>query len=95
MMISCEIRTKHRQKSVRRDAPERPDSLLRAHGELEPGWWVQKRRQTDPDSGEPAYQDPRKAVAVAINAKFSLIAIGTYGYVIPIADLTRSGLVLF
>ncbi|EMD41642.1 hypothetical protein CERSUDRAFT_128592 [Gelatoporia subvermispora B] len=60
--------------------------------DVEPPRWVQKRRQTDPDSGEPAYQDPRKAVAVAVNAKFSLVAIGTYGGTVEFAGLpSREG----
>lgn len=45
--------------------------------------WVQKRRRRDPDdpdAGEFAYTEPRRAMVVAINTKFSLIAIGTYGY---------------
>ncbi|KAI0963163.1 hypothetical protein AcW1_000322 [Taiwanofungus camphoratus] len=44
--------------------------------------WVQKRRRRDPDdpdAGEFAYTEPRRAMVVAINTKFSLIAIGTYG----------------
>ncbi|OCH96704.1 RIC1-domain-containing protein [Obba rivulosa] len=59
---------------------------------VEPPRWVQKRRQTDPDSQEPAYQDPRRAVAVVINAKFSLFAIGTYGGTVEFANLpSREG----
>ncbi|RDB29503.1 RAB6A-GEF complex partner protein 1 [Hypsizygus marmoreus] len=44
--------------------------------------WVQKQRRIDPD--EPlhernrVYEEPRRAVAIAINAKFSFIAIGTH-----------------
>ncbi|KAF8078253.1 RIC1-domain-containing protein [Lyophyllum atratum] len=44
--------------------------------------WVQKQRCVDPD--EPlhernrVYEEPRRAVAMAINGKFSFIAIGTY-----------------
>jgi hypothetical protein len=47
--------------------------------------WVQKQRRIDPD--EPlhernrVYEEPRRAVAIAINGTFSLIAIGTYGCV--------------
>ncbi|KAK7058364.1 WD40 repeat protein [Paramarasmius palmivorus] len=47
--------------------------------------WVQKQRRVDPD--EPlhererkAYIDPNSAVAVAINGKFSLIAVGTLSF---------------
>jgi RAB6A-GEF complex partner protein 1 len=44
--------------------------------------WVQKQRRIDPDEplherDRKAYIDPNSAVAVAINGKFSLIAIGT------------------
>ena len=47
--------------------------------------WVQKQRRIDPD--EPlhehsrVYEEPRRAVAIAINGTFSLIAIGTYEFV--------------
>ncbi|KII93321.1 hypothetical protein PLICRDRAFT_130973 [Plicaturopsis crispa FD-325 SS-3] len=43
--------------------------------------WVQKRRQVDPENPleQPPYDEPRRAVAIAINAKFSLVAIGTHG----------------
>ncbi|THU88454.1 RIC1-domain-containing protein [Dendrothele bispora CBS 962.96] len=46
--------------------------------------WVQKQRRIDPD--EPLHQrdrkvyvEPKRAVAVAVNAKFSLIAVGMLG----------------
>ncbi|KAG6891075.1 hypothetical protein C0995_014164 [Termitomyces sp. Mi166 len=44
--------------------------------------WVQKQRRIDPD--EPLYmrnriyEEPRRAMAIAINGKFSFIAIGTF-----------------
>lgn len=45
--------------------------------------WVQKQRQFDPDKPRHErgrlYEEPRHAKAIAINAKFSLIAIGTLG----------------
>lgn len=42
--------------------------------------WVQKQRQVDSDdSGSRKYQEPKRATTVAINSKFSLIAIGTHG----------------
>ncbi|KIJ21502.1 hypothetical protein PAXINDRAFT_95072 [Paxillus involutus ATCC 200175] len=43
--------------------------------------WVQKSRHIEPDgSGErpPVYVEPRRAVEVAVNARFSLVAVGTY-----------------
>ncbi|KZP16760.1 RIC1-domain-containing protein [Athelia psychrophila] len=42
--------------------------------------WVQKRRRRDPEDEtdpSPAYDEPRRAVVIAVNAKFSLNAIGT------------------
>lgn len=48
--------------------------------------WVQKQRRIDPDKPRHErgrfYEEPRHAKAIAINAKFSLIAIGTLGYVL-------------
>ncbi|KAF8649858.1 hypothetical protein AX16_005620 [Volvariella volvacea WC 439] len=44
--------------------------------------WVQKQRQLDPDqvdADRKVYDEPRRAVTVAVNGKFSLIAIGTNG----------------
>ncbi|KAF9229601.1 RIC1-domain-containing protein [Gyrodon lividus] len=43
--------------------------------------WVQKSRHVESDTsdnGPPVYIEPRRAVEVAVNARFSLIAIGTY-----------------
>lgn len=44
--------------------------------------WVQKRRQVESSEKEVSrvYEEPKRATAVAVNNKFSLIAIGTYGY---------------
>jgi hypothetical protein len=56
--------------------------------------WVQKQRQVEPDSvqGQGTYNDPRKAMKVAINVKFSLIAIGTLGCVMQFsAKVHRNG----
>lgn len=41
--------------------------------------WVQKRKQVHPDEGTCAddYDQPRRAVKVVVNMKFSLIAVGT------------------
>ncbi|KAF8898475.1 RIC1-domain-containing protein [Infundibulicybe gibba] len=47
--------------------------------------WVQKQRQIEPDdistgeSERTLYEEPRRAVTVAINGRFSMIAIGTLG----------------
>lgn len=45
--------------------------------------WVQKRKQVHPDEepGTDDYEQPRRAVKVVINTKFSLIAVGTRWYV--------------
>lgn len=43
--------------------------------------WVQKRRRLDPEDAQiagPVYDEPRRAVAIAINGKFSLVAVGTH-----------------
>ncbi|KAH0838539.1 RIC1-domain-containing protein [Lanmaoa asiatica] len=43
--------------------------------------WVQKSRHIESDgssSGSPVYNEPRRAVEVAVNARFSLVAVGTY-----------------
>ena len=43
--------------------------------------WVQKSRHVESDgssNGAPAYIEPRRAVEVAVNARFSLVAVGTY-----------------
>ncbi|PIL29662.1 hypothetical protein GSI_08299 [Ganoderma sinense ZZ0214-1] len=46
---------------------------------IDPPRWVQKRKQVDPgDVVGYAYNEPRRAMAVALNPKFSLVAIGTY-----------------
>ncbi|THH21002.1 hypothetical protein EW146_g469 [Bondarzewia mesenterica] len=42
--------------------------------------WIQKRRQVDPQDSEAnahEYNQPRRAVIVAVNSRFSLIAVGT------------------
>lgn len=41
--------------------------------------WVQKQRSTDDSSGRlsSTYIEPRRAVAIAVNARFSFIAVGT------------------
>ncbi|KAG6381430.1 RIC1-domain-containing protein [Boletus reticuloceps] len=43
--------------------------------------WVQKSRHIDSDgssTGASTYEEPRRAVEVAVNARFSLVAVGTY-----------------
>ena len=41
--------------------------------------WVQKSRQVSSDA-RPIYVEPRRAMQVAVNTRFSLIAIGTLRY---------------
>jgi len=60
-------------------------SIFRWHGtcihDFETPKWVQKRRRRDPEDEQDTsfvYDEPRRAVAVAINGKFSLTAVGTY-----------------
>lgn len=45
--------------------------------------WVQKRKQVHPDEGTGTveYEQPRRAVKVVVNMKFSLIAVGTQWHV--------------
>ena len=45
--------------------------------------WVQKRKQVllDEGTGTVDYEQPRRAVKVVVNMKFSLIAVGTQWYV--------------
>ena len=46
--------------------------------------WVQKRKQVHPDEGTGTddYEQPRRAVKVVVNMKFSLVAVGTQWSVI-------------
>ncbi|OAX44898.1 RIC1-domain-containing protein [Rhizopogon vinicolor AM-OR11-026] len=39
--------------------------------------WVQKQRSVDDGSGSSIYLEPRRAAVIAVNAKFSLVAVGT------------------
>ncbi|KAJ3897367.1 hypothetical protein F5879DRAFT_983118 [Lentinula edodes] len=41
--------------------------------------WVQKQRRVEPEEHGSVYFEPRRAVRIAINAKFSLIAVGMLG----------------
>ncbi|KAF9243850.1 RIC1-domain-containing protein [Melanogaster broomeanus] len=44
--------------------------------------WVQKSRYVESDGSDnvsPVYIEPRRAVEVAVNARFSLVAVGTFG----------------
>ena len=45
--------------------------------------WVQKRKQVHTDEATSAddYEQPRRAVKVVVNMKFSLVAVGTQWYV--------------
>ncbi|TFK93553.1 RIC1-domain-containing protein [Polyporus arcularius HHB13444] len=46
---------------------------------VEPPRWVQKRKQVEPgDASAYAYNEPRRAMAIALNPKFSMLAIGTF-----------------
>ncbi len=46
---------------------------------VEPPRWVQKRKQVDPgDAAAYTYDEPRRAMVIALNPKFSMLAIGTY-----------------
>lgn len=51
--------------------------------DVEPPKWVQKRKLISPDGPDGDkyhWEEPRRAVAVAINTKFSVVAIGMHGY---------------
>ncbi|KAH7875637.1 uncharacterized protein C8R40DRAFT_1170224 [Lentinula edodes] len=41
--------------------------------------WVQRQRRVEPEEHGSVYFEPRRAVRLAINAKFSLIAVGMLG----------------
>jgi hypothetical protein len=60
--------------------------------------WVQKRKQVYPsDDGDVSpddYEQPRRAVKVAVNMRFSLIAIGTHWYVGLGAEVSVTGLMI-
>ncbi|KJA25776.1 hypothetical protein HYPSUDRAFT_1069160 [Hypholoma sublateritium FD-334 SS-4] len=62
-----------------------PVVQLRWHGtcihDFKTPKWVQKQRQVDSDKNDAVriYDEPKRATAVAVNNKFSLIAIGTHG----------------
>ncbi|OSD05915.1 RIC1-domain-containing protein [Trametes coccinea BRFM310] len=46
---------------------------------VDPPRWVQKRKQVDPgDIARYTYTEPRRAMMIALNPKFSMLAIGTY-----------------
>ena len=60
--------------------------------------WVQKRKQVYPgeeDVSTDDYEQPRRAVNVAVNMRFSLIAIGTHWYVDLGVELSATGLIAF
>ncbi|PCH33349.1 RIC1-domain-containing protein [Wolfiporia cocos MD-104 SS10] len=57
--------------------------------QVDPPRWVQKRRRQDPDelnAGEYPYPEPRRAMTVAINARFSLVATGTFGGTVELTN---------
>ncbi|KAI0359068.1 RIC1-domain-containing protein [Trametes cingulata] len=46
---------------------------------VDPPRWVQKRKHVDPgDVAKYAYTEPRRAMVIALNPKFSMLAVGTY-----------------
>ncbi|KAI0670204.1 RIC1-domain-containing protein [Trametes maxima] len=46
---------------------------------VDPPRWVQKRKHVDPgDVAKYTYTEPRRAMAIALNPKFSMLATGTY-----------------
>ncbi|KAJ3925643.1 MAG: hypothetical protein NXY57DRAFT_1043933, partial [Lentinula lateritia] len=47
--------------------------------DFETSRWVQKQRRVEPEEHGSVYFEPRRAVRLAINAKFSLIAVGMLG----------------
>ncbi|KAI0343994.1 RIC1-domain-containing protein [Trametopsis cervina] len=62
---------------------------------VEPPKWVQKRRLVrpdDPDADQYHYDEPRRAIAVSINAKFSLAAIGMHGGAVELVNLPSLGI---
>ncbi|KAI0735483.1 RIC1-domain-containing protein [Earliella scabrosa] len=68
-----------------RQTSDGSDSLrpLQWHGtcihHVDPPRWVQKRKQVDPgDVVGYAYNEPRRAMTIALNPKFSMLAIGTF-----------------
>ncbi|KAI0706047.1 RIC1-domain-containing protein [Cytidiella melzeri] len=78
---------------------DRQETGLTWHGtcihNVEPPKWVQKRRLVrpdDPDADQHYYDEPRRAVAVAINAKFSLAAIGMHGGTVELVSLPSQGI---
>ncbi|KAI0768593.1 RIC1-domain-containing protein [Trametes elegans] len=70
----------HSRPSVDSSSSQRP---LQWHGtcvhHVDPPRWVQKRKHVDPaDVAKYAYTEPRRAMTVALNPKFSMLAVGTY-----------------
>ncbi|KAI0336149.1 RIC1-domain-containing protein [Cubamyces sp. BRFM 1775] len=71
-------------------SPSRPSSdsassvrPLAWHGtcvhRVDPPRWVQKRKHVDPgDVAKYTYAEPRRAMVVTLNPKFSMLAVGTY-----------------
>ncbi|EIW64556.1 RIC1-domain-containing protein [Trametes versicolor FP-101664 SS1] len=55
---------------------------------VDPPRWVQKRKHVDPgDVAKYAYTEPRRAMAIALNPKFSMLAVGTYSGTVEFASL--------
>ena len=84
----------------RESRPDRASSdsqqVVSWHGacihDVQPPKWVQKRRLVrpdDPDADQYHYNEPKRAITAVINAKFSLVAIGTEGSVCSSSALTK------
>jgi hypothetical protein len=54
--------------------------------QFEPPKWVQKRKQED-SSGPAIYDEPRRATSAAVNARFSLVAVGTQAGIVHFISL--------
>ncbi|KAI0823049.1 RIC1-domain-containing protein [Trametes gibbosa] len=77
----------HSRPSSDSTSSERP---LQWHGtcihHVSPPRWVQKRKHVDPgDIARYTYAEPRRAMAVALNPKFSMLAVGTHGGTVEFA----------
>ncbi|KAH9895558.1 RIC1-domain-containing protein [Epithele typhae] len=76
-----------------RQSSESSDSAspIQWHGtcihHVDPPRWVQKRKQVDPgDLASYSYTEPKRAMTVSLNPKFSMLAIGTYNGAVEFAS---------
>ncbi|KAI8995415.1 RIC1-domain-containing protein [Trametes punicea] len=54
---------------------------------VNPPRWVQKRKHVDPgDIAQYTYTEPRRAMVIALNPKFSMLAVGTYSGTVEFTD---------